>query len=121
LFGVLLDGKAKHATQIDAFRAGGRDAADQLWRHHRGRACAPPIQYQLHFHEGQPSLAAAVTPSEDLEDRSFERMVGPNDGYLGRVSVEMTAVVGSLSGGPLAVWTMDGSYASSNVESETHV
>jgi hypothetical protein len=25
---VLLDGKAKHPTQVDGFRAGGRDAAD---------------------------------------------------------------------------------------------
>ena len=51
-------------------------------------------------YEGQPPLAATVTPSEDLEDRSLERMVGSNDGYLSRVSVEMTAEVGSLSSGP---------------------
>jgi len=46
---LLLDGKTKHTAQIDAFRAGGRDAADQLRRHRGGTAGVPTINTSCMF------------------------------------------------------------------------
>jgi hypothetical protein len=67
-------------------------------------------------------LAASMTPAEYIERRSLKGMTRTDNGYLVGIAIEMmAAVVGSLSSGPSAVWTMVGSSASSNVESEIHV
>jgi hypothetical protein len=47
----------------------------------------------------QQQLAAPMHPSQQFQRFSFIRMARTNDGYLRGITVEMTAVVGSLSSG----------------------
>jgi len=52
-------------------------------------------------------LVAAIAPTKYIERRSLKGMARPNDGYLIRIAIEMTAaVVGSLSSGLLTISRM---------------
>ncbi len=49
-------------------------------------------------------IAASMAPAKYIERRSLKRVARTNDCYLAGITVEMVAVVGSLSSG-LSAWS----------------